>query len=117
MDSQQGGLRGIAHEAARKIPHNELMTLHKDKKPTAGRRCLDRVRQGSLAAAIRASETFVLALYDRTARRSHSESMKRELDKLKELSAKTEVSDDPFVVEVLGALVAVSLLAVPASST
>ena len=100
----RGGLRDIAYEAARKIPHNELMTLDKDKKPTPhGVDALIEYVRAALQQEkpIRVTETFELVFYDRTVWRASSESMaayivrrKREFDKLKELSAATEVSDD-----------------------
>jgi hypothetical protein len=100
----RGGLRDIAYEAARKIPHNELMTLTDDKKPT--QKGVDALIEYVRAALqqetpIRVAETFELVFYDRTVWRLGNESMaayivrrKREFDRLKELSAQTEVSDD-----------------------
>ena len=100
----RGGLRDVAYEAARKIRHNELMTVDKDKKPTPlGVDALIEYVRATLQQEkpIRVTETFELVFYDRTVWKATSESMAsyigrrhREFDKLKELSAQTEISDD-----------------------
>ena len=101
----RGGLRDIAYESARKIPHDELMTLDAStKKPVSrGVEALIEYVRAALQqeTPIRVAETFEQVFYDRTVWRANTESMaayivrrKREFDKLKEISNTTEISDD-----------------------
>ena len=74
----RGGLRDIAYEEARKILHNELMTLDKDKKPTPlGVDALIEYVRAALhqEKPILVTDTFELVFYDRTVWRASSESM------------------------------------------
>ena len=101
----RGGLRDIAYESARKIPHDELMTLDANTKkplPKGVEALIEYVRAAlQQETPIRVAETFELVFYERTVWRDNKESMaayivrrKREFDKLKEISDKTEISDD-----------------------
>ncbi len=100
----RGGLRDITYEAARKIPHKDLMTSESNNKPTLKdmEALIDHVRQAlQQETPIRVTETFGLVFYNRAVWRTSTESMaayivrrKRDFDKLMERSSETEVSDD-----------------------
>ncbi len=91
----RGGLRDIAYESARKIPHDELMTLDASTKkpvPRGVEALIEYVRAAlQQETPIRVAETFEQVFYDRTVWRASTESMaayivrrKRDFDKLKD---------------------------------
>ena len=102
--SLRGGLQDVAYEAARKIPHEKLITKDREGKPIIdGVKLLIEIVRVALQkeGPIRVTETFEQVFYAKTVYRARGESMqayivrrRREFDKLGELSGSTSVSDD-----------------------
>ena len=100
----RGGLRDVAYEAAKKIPHKALMTRASDDTPTVDgvEELIEAVRVAiQQEKPVRVSETFESVFYDKAVWRSPKETMaayivrrKRDFDKLKDLSQTTNISDD-----------------------
>ena len=99
----RAGLRSIAYEAVRRIPHADLAPSRDGKPSVAGVELLLQTLEQTIAKEkpVRASELFERVLYSRGAHRKRGEAMhvyvmrrRRELEELTKLSSQTSISED-----------------------